>query len=242
MYTRIAVLLMLTSFTPCLAAELISSDENEEAARYTAPMAFSREPDGTILAMGTIQHNTADAFRRFLDREHVRPGEILRLASLGGHNGIPLGRVITEHGLVTQLGDPYRPDHPVYCSSACTIAFIGGVHRLVAGTPIFQVHAPEPVLPNGSSYGPDQRMFTITSLGYFARYFADDLRYARERGVDPEFIATSYATPNADAQQIDTDTLVRWRIVTFPAPPPAVQQELMRVDPLRRELCGPALP
>jgi len=242
LYTCLAVLLMLTSLTPCLAAEPITSDENEEAARYNAPMAFSREHDGTILAMGMIQDNTADAFRQFLDREHVRPGEILRLASPGGHIGISLGRVITEHGLSTLLGDPYRPDHPVFCSSACTTAFIGGVDRLVVGTPIFLVHAPEPELPDGSSYGPDQHMFSITNLGSFARDFANDLRYARERGVDPEFIATSYATAHAGVQQIDTDTLIKWRIVTSPALAPAVQQELMRVDPLRRELCGPALP
>lgn len=90
-----------------------------------APYSLTVLPDGRALAVdGPFELGITEALERTLAAE---PGVAeIALTSTGGniYAARGLARVIREHGLDTSV--------PTLCSSACTLAFVGGVERRLA--------------------------------------------------------------------------------------------------------------
>ncbi|AKU92031.1 hypothetical protein [Vulgatibacter incomptus] len=106
--------------------------------------AFVAEPsaDGkAILASGDMSDDAADAIRRALDR--APDAKTVVLSSDGGWiaAGKRVSELIAERGLSTYVESE--------CSSACTIAFLGGVDRAVSPSAKIGFHRPRKVGGSG---------------------------------------------------------------------------------------------
>lgn len=147
---------MLLSAHAAIANPLFDYDAN-------APMIFREGFNGGncngcewIIAEGTIQQNTPEVFRKFLEVKKAKG--VVRFNSPGGNllAGLKLGEMIRSAGLFTAVGKTIgeqssfdadtiqekMPDSAVYktpdgiCASACVYAFIGGVTRFASKSKI----------------------------------------------------------------------------------------------------------
>jgi hypothetical protein len=118
------------------------------------PMTFSIQGPGRdcptcywVLADGHIDAQAPTRFAEFLEREPGAP-KLIRLNSEGGLavHSMRLGQMIREAGFDTVVGPTVAMTEtgaaPVAsaCYSACTIVFLGGVHRKIAASASFGVH------------------------------------------------------------------------------------------------------
>jgi hypothetical protein len=144
-------------------------------------------PTRTIRVAGEFQAGIAREFVRVLDT--APDAESVELQSPGGWVGeaIRIAEQIERRELSTRV--------IAQCSSACTLAFAGGVRRTVAPGGALGFHA-------GSA---------ATGIGDGNREFNAYMLY---RGVDPEFLLASNAVPPKDIWIPDRETLFRAGIVT----------------------------
>jgi hypothetical protein len=144
-------------------------------------------PTRTIRLDGEFQAGIARDFIRVLDA--APDAETVELQSPGGWVGeaVRIAEQIERRELATRVTSQ--------CSSACTLAFAGGVHRTLAPGGALGFHA-------GSA---------ATGIGDGNREFNAYMLY---RGIDPEFLLASNAVPPKDIWVPDLDTLRSAGIVT----------------------------
>jgi len=144
-------------------------------------------PTRTIRLDGEFQAGIARDFIRVLDA--APDAETVELQSPGGWVGeaVRIAEQIERRELATRVTSQ--------CSSACTLAFAGGVHRTLAPGGALGFHA-------GSA---------ATGIGDGNREFNAYMLY---RGIDPEFLLASNAVPPKDIWVPDLDTLRGAGIVT----------------------------
>lgn len=177
-----------------------------------------------IFADGDFVVDTPMTFRRFLTTGESGPETKLYFNSRGGDlaSGMEMGRLIHSLHLNTGVGvnqrDPsldgqvdlhaYSHVYPGYCISACTLAFLGGVSRLVDKDSTYAVHqvamdcvdkrearARFPwVLLAGVNYCPD----LSEAVSMVQNASSAVVQYVRDMGADPLFITEmSKADPGA---------------------------------------------
>ena len=210
----------------------------------------NRGPDW-ITAIGRIDKLAAERFRKFLDanRDVAKPGTVIQFQSHGGdlYAGMEIGAIIQEFSLNTLVGDSIFLAGDPKCSSACTLAFIGGITRIIMPNAAFNIHASRIVRGDGSEYQPDEIVFTPRDIFKEQNSMSLVLRYARNQGVDPSAVAAMYAVfPYGNSEEsirkLTHEELVSWRISNGETPSPEQQRLALHDDRLRQELCPPSGP
>lgn len=165
-----------------------------------------------IAADGEIVETTPMVFAKFLRRENVPAGTVVRFNSPGGmvDRSLELGGMIRRAGLFTDIGktvfrreDAERATHGKgYCASACAYAFLGGVERRVASGSRYGVHQ---FHSGGDDAGSDQSaQWAVAVLGL----------YLAEMGINADLLVFAAATPPQTMTWMNRDTLESIGIVT----------------------------
>ena len=157
------------------------------AAAVDAPMTFTvAKNEGCpncvgVLAVGKLVAGTAGQFRRTVADQNTKGNHVSTVVfgSPGGvsSEGMELGRIIRRSGIDTGS---------LVCASACSLAFLGGVHR----------HA------SANSIGVHQFSNAATSKAYSAADVSEAqsvvallLDYVHDMGVSADFVTTASETP-----------------------------------------------
>jgi hypothetical protein len=170
------------------AASLIASSSAcySEGPYVNQPMRFSSGCDGNslescwILAEGVITSGTANRFREYIDG--VESTYVI-LSSPGGvlSEGVRLGRVIREAGLITMIEGQ--------CLSACAYAFLGGSLRSF----LSQTSSLRNNILGFHQFSSDLQLSEVQSQ----QIVAEVLAYVLEMGVDARvFISASRTAPS----------------------------------------------
>lgn len=141
-----------------------------------------RDCRGTACRPWETQFNVAepgyegDAVRldRELSRRDIRYKEVW-LQSGGGHlyEGLAVGRVLRRHGATVRV--PMRAN----CASSCTVAFLGGLFRLIDDSTSFVVHS-----ASGVMGGLDQSTAAAARQGNFRSFYQRAQARACERSLE----------------------------------------------------------
>jgi hypothetical protein len=182
-------------------------NNGERVVRYTpfildgSMAVFGYDPLGTyqirLLQEGTelevsgyLTFGVTEDVRKTLDSAQVK---IIRLNSLGGRmgEGHELHKLIRAHSLITYTANE--------CSSACTIAFLGGQKRFIAAQARLGFHQPgAPGLSQVDLQG--------------AR--ADGIKSLVEAGVSPSFADRAFSVPNTEVWYPTPQELLEAGVVT----------------------------
>lgn len=143
-----------------------------------------------------ILDNSAKGFENFLASDGVKPGALVVLHSPGGsvNGGFAIGEAIRRNSLRTMVGQPQTPNGtnaltalatsaPTkgFCASACTMAFLGGIHRTVPTGSIYAVHAAE--------WDQISQGETLADIYYQGEETAAQTSaYLEEMGIDPSWL------------------------------------------------------
>jgi hypothetical protein len=113
--------------------------------------------------------------------------------------GMVLGRAIRAYGFATRVSDGRE------CSSACAIAFLGGVSRYVSGGGKLGVHqfASQPAIEH-----PDSPQFTGKDAIIDQDLVGQLLDYVKEMGVDSDVVAIASRTQPTDIHWLTKDEIV----------------------------------
>ncbi|WP_345892483.1 hypothetical protein [Mesorhizobium amorphae] len=135
--------------------------------------------------------------------------------SPGGNiqKAMDLGRLIRRLGLTTIQ---FRA---VECSSACSLAFLGGVMRIAEAGSI-GVHK--------SSFSDDIGLNTKDAVSGVQQMTADIITYMIEMGVDPALLQLSLQYDSDDIRYLSKSEMTKYRVVTLEpqaSPPPLANQE-----------------
>jgi len=186
---------------------LLVLNNGERVVRYTpfildGSMAmFGYDPLGTyqirllqegseLEVSGYLTFGVTEDVRKTLDSAQVK---IIRLNSLGGRmgEGHELQKLIRAHSLITYTANE--------CSSACTIAFLGGQKRFIAVKARLGFHQPgAPGLSQVDLQG--------------AR--ADGIKSLVEAGVSPSFADRAFSVPNTEVWYPTSQELLEAGVVT----------------------------
>jgi hypothetical protein len=189
------------------------------SAAIAEPMRFEIKETGGkccvnwVQATGDITEDTPNVFEAFLRSSKFLP-KVVRLNSEGGslRGGVMLGELIRSHGFATEVGSSkLNGDVPIpgskniftktpgSCSSACAMAFLGGVERTLDPDSTLGFH----VVSNPNVSESDLReLITLESL------------YFREMGVDTRLMTLLIeAGPNV-MRGIRPDEARKLRVIT----------------------------
>jgi hypothetical protein len=180
-------------------AALVIASSGEAAAdlRYEA----STSPDGIPFIMVAGIFEVGDDLRDF--ERLALSGDPIAVVfhSAGGFppKAMELGRLIRRLGLST-----FQP-HGLECTSACALAFLGGVDRY-ADPGSIGVH--QTYFDTGTPRDMDAAVSAIQLLT------ADTLDYLAEMGVDPGFLALSMRYDGYDLRTLSGSEMLRFRVTT----------------------------
>jgi hypothetical protein len=162
-----------------------------------------------IYATGQIVDDTATKFDAFLKSAGVQPGALVVFHSPGGSLGVgmEMGESIRKNSLRTAVGQAQpssqsgnalaalltaEPTSGV-CASACSFAFLGGVHRTVPKGSLYGVHAADL----------ETKALAGTDLLFLGQQLAALMSaYLEEMGIDPGLLPL-LANYNSSQGQID---------------------------------------
>ncbi len=171
-----------------------------------------------------ILDNSAQGFENFLKTAGVQPGALVVFHSPGGvpQTGFAIGELIRKYSLRTTVGQPQAADtnSPLTvlgtaapakgaCISACSLAFLGGIHRTVPTGSLYGVHAVEVTeVPQNATIG-----------GVFfsgQQIAAQTSAYLEEMGVDPSWlsVADECAAGSNQVQFLNATQMVQTRTTT----------------------------
>lgn len=148
---------------------------------------------------GNITSDTPKDFRAFLEKYPYKLS--IYLDSPGGHpSGMELGREIRKNGISTHVGrsvnsaDKLAPNafeiKKLNCSSACALAFLGGVER--SGGPV-NFHQASLVTRKSIPFNSSIELETGLSIGQFLAGVM--IAYVIEMDVDPRLITKIMSVP-----------------------------------------------
>jgi hypothetical protein len=115
------------------------------------------------------------------------------------HAAMKLGRTIRRLGLGT-----IQPT-PASCSSACTLAFLGGVARFAE---------PGSLGVHKSSFAPEARLGTAEAVSAIQGLTSDIIGYLIEMGVDPALMQVALAYDSDDMRYLSNSEMEKMRVVT----------------------------
>ena len=153
-----------------------------------------------IFATGPIDRGAAARLKQALVGKTIPDKSILYLDSPGGNvlEGIELGRVIREAGLLTYVGR-HNPDNyvslPGACFSACSLAFLGGRFRYIEKGSVYGVHR--------FSFGGDVGNTTDVSQVLSAAI----VQFVRDMGVDAKLFALMTEAGKDDIRILTLDEM-----------------------------------
>jgi hypothetical protein len=197
----------------CFASWLFVSTAMAEPMRFEIKETGGKCCVYWIQATGDITEDTPNVFETFLRSSEFMP-KIVRLNSEGGslRGGVMLGELIRSHGFATEVGSsklnsdvPIPGSKNVYtktpgsCSSACAMAFLGGVERTLDPDSTLGFH----VVSNRNVSESDLReLITLESL------------YLLEMGIDTRLMTLLIeAGPNV-IRGIRPDEARKLRVIT----------------------------
>ena len=123
-----------------------------------------------IYATGVVTQNEGLQFSHFLATHAIQDNQVIYLNSPGGSlvGGLALGREIRRHHFITNVGvlDPRdsNRDDAGQCYSSCTLAYLGGVYRLLVDGSAFGVHRFS--LSNGVLTGDEAQIDSAVVVNY----------------------------------------------------------------------------
>jgi hypothetical protein len=161
-----------------------------------------------IYATGQIMADTETKFEAFLKSASVQPGTLVMLHSPGGTLvvGMQMGETIRKDSLRTAVGQLQQSNQSStlvalltaeptmgVCASACSFAFLGGVHRTVPKGSLYGVHAADL----------ETKTLAGTDLLFLGQQLAALMSaYLEEMGIDPGLLPL-LAHYNSAQGQID---------------------------------------
>jgi hypothetical protein len=214
-----ACLAFVAGTTTLRADPLIGKD-------FQSPMTFSLQTDSAgnqqIFATGQIFSDSGVKLKALLDQNRVKPGSIIILHSPGGAAdiGMEMGRLIRVRSLYTRVGQrPQNRTHQLIngdepfssdageCDSACTLAFLGGLRRVV---------------PPGSRYGihdvyvPNNQAPSAVAFNAGQVTFGEMSAYVQSMGIDAEFMlfASRYDSSKGEVFYVPQGFLDKWHVTT----------------------------
>jgi hypothetical protein len=186
--------------TPALPTEMptlpgIPGKSADGALR--AKMSFDLVGDGRLVATGTIEPGTADAFAA----EVTKRGAYVKTVALHSPGGsvtdaLAMGRLIRKSGFATEVEG--------VCASSCPLVFAGGTERRAGDKAMIGVHQVFAVSPSGTTLGMDSGQ----------RVSAECQKYLREMGIDLEVWVHAMETPKEQLYRFKPDELLALRLAT----------------------------
>jgi hypothetical protein len=165
----------------------------------------------TIYAKGLIVPGTALKFQTLIDRYHIPPGASVAFDSPGGDvdEALRLGEAIRAAGLNTDVPEsPADKSSSLHgCLSACTLSFLGGVNRTVAGGARFGVHMLSTQLVGMSAQ---------TALQLGQKSIAALTSYVGSMGVKTEFVSELTRARPEQVNILSAEALRRLNVTTTP--------------------------
>jgi hypothetical protein len=186
-----------------------SADEKLKSA-----MSFDLQGDGRLVATGTIEPGTAEAFAAEVGKRGGYVKTVV-LHSPGGsvRDALTMGRLIRQKGFATEV------ENGRYCASSCPLVFAGGAERRAgpkAAIGVHQVFA----LSNGTS----ALNGSAEGMDNAQRVSAECQKYLREMGVDLEVWVHAMETPKDKLYYFKPDELAALKLTTPPAAAKPVAQ------------------
>lgn len=152
-----------------------------------------------IIVTGEFGDN--EPFSDFSNAVATSGAKVIVFDSPGGNVGsaIQLGRMIRAAGLDT------LQVRQLQCVSACSLAFIGGVHR-VADPGSIGVHR--------SSFTPDSGMSADEAVARVQAGTAQIMSYMSEMGVDPKLMELALSYDKSDMRYLSASEMAELRVTT----------------------------
>jgi hypothetical protein len=201
----------------CLASFLFVSTAIAEPMHFDIRETGGKCCSNWIQATGDITEDTPTDFAAFLGSSESMP-KVVRLNSEGGslRGGVMLGELFRARGFATEVGSsklnsdvPIPGSKNVYtktpgsCSSACAMAFLGGVERTLDPDSALAFH----VVSNRDVSENDLRELTTLESLYFL-----------EMGVDTRLMALLIAAGPNEMRGIRPDEARNLRVTTGDLP------------------------
>ena len=166
-----------------------------------AKMTFDLVGDGRLIAVGTIERGTAEAFAAEIAKRGAYVKTVV-LHSPGGSvpDALRMGRLIRQKKFATEV------EGGRLCASSCPLVFAGGVERRAGEKAAIGVHQVFAATPPG----------TTGSKGLDAaqRVSAECQRYLRDMGVDLQVWMHAMETPREELYYFKPDELLALKLAT----------------------------
>ena len=170
--------------------------------RLGARMSFDLLENGRLVAKGTIEPGTADAFAA----EVTKRGSYIKtvvLESPGGSvsDALKMGRLIRQKGFATEVEGGRT------CASSCPLVFAGGSERRAGPKAAIGVHQVSAWAEKGTPR-------LAGGMESAQRVSAECQRYLREMGIDLEVWVHAMETPKEKLYFFKPDELVALKLAT----------------------------
>lgn len=201
----------------CLATFVGSLASAPASAMTYALVPYQNGP--ALLADGHIGASEASRLLAAVGQAHalgVRPTTLI-ISSPGGNLGgaLDLGVVVRQLGMRTVVGSLARDASgqlafgPGGCHSACVMALMAGVQRVVTPGSSVSVHSPQAVVVSGGrAYHLDGEL----NRHIVARSTPTLRAYARLMGVSPAVIDLANRVPNTTSRRLSSAELAGFRL------------------------------
>ncbi|MBY5705710.1 hypothetical protein HFO38_23840 [Rhizobium leguminosarum] len=161
-----------------------------------------------IVVIGSFDHeDDLSKFEDLVAREHPTA---VGFNSPGGNvmKALELGRLIRSAGLSTLH---VRQSE---CASACSLAFMGGVHRFAE---------PGSIGVHKSSFSDSEGVSVADAVSEIQRLTAEIIGYMTEMGVDPGLLQLAFSYNSDDIRYLSGSEMSRYKLTTSATPdaPPA---------------------
>ncbi len=182
-----------------------------------------------IFADGYFCADTDKKFQQFLTQNPAKAPNTIVVLNSGGGNlgaGVRMGIIIRQQKMWTQVGsqlplmipqnenipaqavpyiaEPSSPPFPGECASACTLAFMGGIHRTVGYASNYGVHQFE-----STSQTPDPTLQAQTEA-----VAAEIVTYLGQMGISPDYMGYMVQKTGNDVTNLSMKVLQQLHIVT----------------------------
>ncbi|EJC78982.1 putative periplasmic protein [Rhizobium leguminosarum bv. trifolii WSM2297] len=186
----------------------LGADEAEARLGYT----LQKTDTGSafVIVAGTFEYSDDLAgFREVVARD--RP-VVVSFDSPGGNvtKAMELGRLVRSLGLST------LQVRAAECASACSLAFLGGVHRFAQ---------PGSIGVHKSSFSDTEGMPVNDAVSAVQQITAEVIGYMSEMGVDPGLLQLSLSYDSDDIRYLSGSEMTKYKVTT-PTLPPLLSTEV----------------
>lgn len=187
----------------CLAAYTIVVAASQPASAKLEYSAFNAT-DGTRYLVVSGEFEANEPLDQFVAASTQNKAEVVTFDSAGGNvaSAMKLGRTIRALGLNTiQI-------RQLNCSSACSLAFLGGVQRIAE---------PGSIGVHRSSFGPEFAIGRDEAVARVQEGTADIIAYLNEMGVDPNLLSFALRYDQTDIRYLSGSEMRDLRVTTADA-------------------------